>query len=231
MIKCWTALCACGPTFLLIPVAFSLIPDGADEHVSKENTVNKNSPNNIEENKSTWHWIWFNFWNLQLNIRTPFFENCDDVKNRNRSLHASQHRSDSMLGAKVTVLTEVRATVRKTLRCKITYISHSLLRRVTLPYLLILKLTCPTLSLRTTLLATSVNDPKCCQCQYWQERGNRLLVLITYIHWHHVCLITKTTAYIFTTLTKQCKNLPWYTPMMVSVDDLIYSLTAGKWYR
>ena len=53
MIKCWTALCACGPTFLLIPVEFSLIPDGADEHVSKEKTVNKNRPNNIEENKST----------------------------------------------------------------------------------------------------------------------------------------------------------------------------------
>ena len=31
----------------------ALIPDGADEHVSKENTVNKNRPNNIEENKST----------------------------------------------------------------------------------------------------------------------------------------------------------------------------------
>ena len=58
--------------------------------------------------------------NLQLNIKTSFFENCDDVINRNRSLHASQHRSDSMLGTKVTVLTEVRATVRKTLRCKIT---------------------------------------------------------------------------------------------------------------
>ena len=30
-----------------------LIPDGPDEYVSKENTVNKNRPNNIEENKST----------------------------------------------------------------------------------------------------------------------------------------------------------------------------------
>ena len=31
MIKCWTALWACGQTFLLIPVEFSLIPDGANE--------------------------------------------------------------------------------------------------------------------------------------------------------------------------------------------------------
>ena len=53
-----------------------LASDGADEHVSTENTVNKNRPNNIEENKSTWHGIWFNVWNLQLNMKTPFFENC-----------------------------------------------------------------------------------------------------------------------------------------------------------
>ena len=57
---------------------------------------------------------------LQFNMKRPFFENCDDVINRrNRSLHAQHDRSDSMLGAKVIVLTEVQATVRKTLRCKI----------------------------------------------------------------------------------------------------------------
>ena len=43
-IKCWTALWACGQTFLLMELMSS---------VSKENTVNKNRPINIEENKST----------------------------------------------------------------------------------------------------------------------------------------------------------------------------------
>ena len=35
-------------------------------------------------------------------------------------MHAHHDRSDSVLEAKVVVLTEVRATVRKTLRYKIT---------------------------------------------------------------------------------------------------------------